>query len=335
MGGISIFVFLYFRFFYQGYSQYQVSNGAIFASMTLTWIINFPHFTASSYYLYQSKERRQKFKGAAYLAPISLAIIVGICLHYQNTVAPYFLKAFSIWSPYHYCAQTFGLILIYAKRGNFAVDSTNRKILSATIFSAFIYQYIEVESKLNTILVGSIQLPKLGIPALVGSFFFFTSVISGAFLAFRFFRSSQQQKRILPWVALVPLLSHYIWFLTDFEIFSFQTVVPIFHGLQYLLLAWSVEAHEKKSVHKSRWKTSSIWAGANVILAGILMYVLPNFLGQWAMNFTAFSTILFSAIQAHHFIIDAYIWKSNGDSNHSMFTAGQIEHTENEILRAA
>jgi hypothetical protein len=121
----------------------------------------------------------------------------------------------------------------------------------------------------------------------------------------------------------------------DFEIFSFQTVVPIFHGLQYLLLAWSVEAHEKKSVHKSHWKSSSIWAGTNIILAGIFFYAVPNFFGLWVVNFAAFSTILFSAIQAHHFIIDAYIWKSRGDANHSMFTAGGSEYIEIELQKAA
>src|SRR5207302_1845440 len=45
------------------------------------------------------------------------------------------------------------------------------------------------------------------------------------------------QKRPLPPIVLLPALTHFIWFVPGAGLKSFWVVIPLFHSLQYLLIA--------------------------------------------------------------------------------------------------
>jgi hypothetical protein len=96
---------------------------------------------------------------------------------------------------------------------------------------------------------------------------------------------------------------------------SFQEFVPLFHSLQYILIAWSIQVGEKLQLGRLEAtpggvaKATAKWGVANLAGGAVLFYLLPE-IGVAAGFDRLFSTgLVFAAVQIHHFFVDGVIWK--------------------------
>jgi hypothetical protein len=92
-------------------------------------------------------------------------------------------------------------------------------------------------------------------------------------------------------------------------------MVPFFHSLQYLLIAWNVQLKEGLAERQRSpsvpyvWSESLRWAVVIGTGGFVLFWGLPQ-LGRLFGRSLAFSTaVMFAAIQVHHFFVDGVIWR--------------------------
>src|SRR4051812_40409200 len=76
-----------------------------FLVLYLVWAGNAPHFAATCYRLYRSRATIAQYPFTALVVPLMVAAGVAAALAYPVRLAPYFIKLYLFWSPYHYSGQ--------------------------------------------------------------------------------------------------------------------------------------------------------------------------------------------------------------------------------------
>jgi hypothetical protein len=288
-----------------------ISMGAM-----LVWIVNYPHFSATSYRLYRTRDHIRQYPLTAIAVP--LLLIAGSVLSLQSPtgVAPYFVKFFQIWSPYHFSGQTFGIGMLYARRAGVALAPWQRHCLRWFIFSTYLSLIATVETGIRQYQFFGVTYPALGIPSQIADLARLTMYGLGAATAVLLVLVPLALGKAVPWMALLPAATQFVWFALGQQLPSFAEFIPAFHSAQYLLVAWSVHLKERlvesAAPPSARFvsEESLHWVLANVLGGFVLFWGIPHAtatLGGYDIGLT--TAIVFSAVQIHHFFVDGVIWK--------------------------
>lgn len=293
----------------------NVYDAAIVATL-LTWAINHPHFSATSHRLYRSRENMIQFPVTAIGVPALLFVMLTAALLMPTTIAPWFVKVFLIWSPYHFSAQTLGITMLYARRAGFVISPVLKRALICFIFGTYLGPTLAAEGYNKLPEYYGIALPVFGLPD--DFFILYKTAIQAAGLACAvlLIHAALQQKRRLPLLLLVPAVAQYVWFIIGAGMNGFQEFVPAYHSLQYLLIAWAINLKERADegkltpTPKHAALESTRWFALNVVGGIFLFYVLPKMAGlQFDIGTGAAIGITLAAVQIHHFFVDGVIWK--------------------------
>ncbi|MFO1019692.1 MAG: hypothetical protein U0903_03225 [Planctomycetales bacterium] len=312
IGGLSIATFILLRVFY----TQERTPLVIQVAAGLVWICNWPHFAATNYRLYHSRANISQYPFTALLVP--WIILLGVCASIASPelIAPYFVKLFLIWSPYHFSGQTVGITLVYARRAGCVIDKLPRLALSTFVFGTFLSQTVRSEVFPEGAEFYGIRYPGLGLPEWSITFASAVMVLGGIGFAAFVVRWSLQNKRLLPPIVLLPALAQFVWFVRASTWLSFTEFVPFFHSLQYLLIAWSMQLKEKmdlRQITPSRkyvFTESLRWGAINFLGGAVLFSLLPFTITRIAGLPSNFATaIVITAVQMHHFFVDGVIWK--------------------------
>jgi hypothetical protein len=311
IGAASIVTFFLLRSFYTREQTPEVVSIAY----VLTWICNWPHFAATSYRLYHCRRNIMQYPVTALGIPwLILAGMIGAILS-PELVAPYFVKLYLIWSPYHFSGQSLGISLIYARRAGFKVGRWERFTLSAFIYGTFIAQTVRSEVGTTETEFYGVRCPALGLPEwtiAASNVWMWLGGIAFLLLVVRWCLIS---KRLLPPIILLPAITQYVWFVHSADQLSFVEFVPFFHSAQYLFIAWSVQLKEKMDLQKIEpgvgyvLAESSRWFALNVLFGAGLFFALPWIVGRFGVPVGVASAAVLSAVQIHHFFVDGVIWK--------------------------
>jgi len=311
IGGVSIVVFVLLRRFHSGMRTETVWVTGV----ALAWIVNWPHFSATSYRLYHSGANIRQYPITALVVPFLVGIATVGSFASPGGVAPWLVKVFMIWSPYHFSGQSLGITLVYGRRAGLTVGRWERLAFSGFIFSTFLYLTASSEAGWADTQFFEVSVPTLGLPgwvALVMAGWMGICAVAVLFFAVRW---SVRQRRILPPIVLLPAAAQFVWFVLGSRLPSFYEFVPLFHALQYLLVAWVVQLKEKldsRALAPSQrfvvWE-SARWVVLNVAGGALLFWALPR-LGASAGFSLGFATaVVFAGVQIHHFFVDGVIWK--------------------------
>ena len=315
IGGFSILTWVALLAFY-----HPVDTRPIFwFALALSLIVNYPHFSATVYRLYQSPDNIRQFPVTAWVVPLVICGAVAASLWQPDVIAPYFLMLFLLWCPYHYSGQTIGLTMVYARRAGFQIGRRERMALSAFVFAAFICGVIRFQRNGSngafTDFYG-MPLPAFPLPDWMDSAaqaVMWTGAL--VFLGFAFVRC-RAQKREVPPIVLLPALTHFVWFVPGAGLKSFWIVIPFFHSLQDLLIALVMQLKVRiggaggeqswRRVGAEAWR----WGSRN-ILGGMLLFIgLPAAFSWLPLPvLTTTAGILAAAVNVHHFFVDGVIWK--------------------------
>lgn len=313
IGVLSITTFLLLRGFYTG----ERTNGVITLAVQFAWVVNWPHFAATSYRLYHSKANVEQYPVTALAIPwVILAGVLG-SFAYPKVLAPYFVKLVAIWSPYHFSGQTLGISLVYARRAGLKIEKVERFALSSFIYGTFIAQTIRTETGRQMFDDSGIGYPSIGLPDWTNTAANAWMILMGVLLVILVARWCWQRKKLLPPIVLLPAATQFVWFAPPgANWLSFAEFIPFFHSMQYMLIAWSMQLKEKMDLtHAAPSRTyvakeSGRWWFVNFLVGACLFFGLPRLISHLFGIGQDFSTgIIVGGVQLHHFFIDGVIWK--------------------------
>ena len=310
IGGASIVLYAVFRLRPHLASSPSVASLAA----TLVWVCNYPHFASTNYRLYHSKHSVAQYPLTSFVTPVVMVAAVIGCYLSPNDIAPLFIKLYLLWSPYHFSGQTLGITMVYARRAGFVIDGWLRRCLTAFIFLTFAVQNAWAEVGLHVNPFYGIQYPTLGVPVWLPQTLTKLMWASlAATIGMLMWKVANSGPRI-PLIVLLPAFTQYIWFVAT-PAGQFSYMVPFFHSLQYLLIAWNVQLKEGLAERRRDpsvryvWSESSRWMAINIVGGYALFWGLPH-LGAHFGKPLAFSTaVMLAAIQVHHFFVDGVIWR--------------------------
>ena len=309
MGGLSIIAWLGLK----ALCGSAEPSGMTPLVLALGLVVNFPHFSATIYRLYQKPENLRQFPVTAWVVPWVLAAAVIACVWQPQVVAPYFLMLYLLWSPYHYSGQTLGVTMIYARRAGFPIGRRERLALSAFVYAAFVWAVSGMSSSGSADIYG-MAAPNFPAPAWLHAAA--AAVMCTGALGFGGFVLAwcARERRLLPPIVLVPVAAHFAWFVAGGGVTAFIAIVPFFHGLQYLLVALAIQLKQRIDGGGERsWRRvgreALRWWGFN-IMGGAILFVAPVIVFSAApVPGLSMAAILVAAVNIHHFFVDGVIWK--------------------------
>lgn len=314
-GGASILLWIVIIFF-----QIDVK-----VPFTLLFFANFPHFSATIYRLYQSPQHTRQFPVTAWGLPFLFIALIFSCFRYPEIVFPYLGMLYLFWSPYHYAGQTIGLTTIYARRSGFVIGRTQRLALTSFLLSTVVYA---VTSGPSASLNVGMPIVWPSFPGWLGAAAQTVMCVSALVFAGFAVAFCIHQKRLVTPIVFLPALAQFIWFVPGPTTKTFFLFVPVFHSLQYLLIACLVQLKVRLDVEGAErsWKrvrAEALRWGVRNVVGGTLLFVgLP-------LLFSRFSPlaiwVVVAAVNIHHFFVDGVIWKLRDSSNASALMTNIVE----------
>jgi hypothetical protein len=336
IGGLSIIVFAGLRLFSRG----EATHEAVLLASTLAIFVNYPHFSATLYRLYQSPDNVRQFPVTSLGLPILLVGAVAAAIWQPDLIAPYFVTLFLIWSPYHYSGQTIGITMLYARRSGFEVGRWQRLALTTFVFSTFIANFSYPRNG-DPIMRYGVLIPVMHFPAWFGILMVVLVIASGAALLYFAFAWSRANKKILPPIVLLPALTQLIWFLPGKQSAMFIEFVPLFHSLQYLYIAWAMQIGLRMAAPADSGPARSVphetlrWLLRNSI-GGIALFVALPWVLFWVnVPMITVVGIVAAAINIQHFFVDGVIWKLRNTSSTSPLMLDLADWTPRPVPVAA
>ncbi len=325
IGGLSIVAFAALRLFTDG-----SVTPAILQTVAITSLfVNYPHFSATIYRLYQSPDNIRQFPVTAIAVPIMMVGAVAASLWQPNTVAPYFVVLFLIWSPFHYSGQTIGITMLYARRGGVSIDGWSRLALCTFVYSTFIVSLTHSTNSEPIVRYG-VSIPVIRFPGWFDGLVI--AAMSAGAVAFLVFIGlwARQQRRLPPAIVLVPALTQFVWFLPGRQTAMFYEFVPLFHCLQYLYIAWAMqiglrlnEPVKPDAAPRTVSGESLRWAWRNYV-GGLALFIALPWIVFWVdVPLVTTAGIVIAAVNIHHFFVDGVIWKlrNTGETSPLMMSA--------------
>jgi hypothetical protein len=296
------------------------------ALATVLLASNSAHFAASTVRLYTKPGSFQSWPFLTMVFPLIALVVLAICIALPLQLGTHLQSLYLTWSPYHYALQAYGIAVLYAHRSGCHLGPRDKKLLLWTALLPFFYACISspnaglfwffTKEEVQSVPVAANIVKALGAVLPVAG-------MAAPFIVWAKIWKSPSGP--MPVLSLLALVANGIWWfaLTAMGAFFWATV---FHGLQYLVIAaiFHVREQVQRPENKRRPRWHAVWFyGASLGLGYALFHALPR-----AFTFAGFGMVesmllVIAAINVHHFIVDAYIWKLRpGDSNRRVVEAG-------------
>ncbi len=282
----------------------------------LALLSNYPHFMATVYRAYHTRDEFAKYR--LYTVHVALLLAAaGVVTHVWYALLPWIFTLYICWSPWHYTGQNFGLLMMFARRAGVSPTEAERRALRLS----FVASYVLLMLSFHTGASGDALILSLGLaakftlPTRAALALFFLGA-SGWALASMARRSSL--RTILPVLTLT--VTQFLWFLLPavIELVSGREIpqtryssglLAVLHSTQYLWITSYYQKKEARAAGDSNW---SLWRYLVTLVAGGIALFIPGpwivsriFHADFAASFLTFTAL----VNIHHFILDGAIWK--------------------------
>jgi len=305
------------------------SRGWIVGFYLLAVVFNYPHFMATIYRAYHTREDFEKYKFFTLHVTLLLAL-TGILLHTKYRLLPWIFTLYICWSPWHYTGQNYGLLMMFVRRTGASVSAGERRWLRA----AFIASYAMLLASFETGHSTDSLILSLGLPANLTLPVRIVCGATFAICAFVGFRRLLKRGGLSAMVApLTLLLTQFLWFVlpTLLELRSAyqipQTryssgILAVLHSTQYIWITSYYQRREARADGQYGWRMSAYFL---TLIAGGIALFIP---GPWIVSylchfdFTTSFLIFTALVNIHHFILDGAIWKLRDTRISSLLVGG-------------
>jgi tetratricopeptide (TPR) repeat protein len=287
---------------------------ASFAFYALALVFNYPHFMATIYRAYRTKEEFSRYRVfTVHLTLLALATIV--VAHWAYWMVPWVFTIYVTWSPWHYTGQNFGLSMMFARRNGATPLRAVRRALHLSFWASYLLIFIRFHTGPSGGYLISLGLPEsLTKPASVG--------LAIAFLGLGFW-SLRAMIRQVGARAMAPVLvlfgTQFLWFVAPLALeigtssrlpqtLYSSGILAVMHAAQYM---WITSYYTRRETEASgqRWRP---WLYFIALVVGGIALFIP---GPWIVSyvfkfdFTASFVIFTSLVNIHHFLLDGALWK--------------------------
>jgi hypothetical protein len=306
----------------------DLSIHARFAWIPLVILLsNSTHFASSTVRLYS---KPGTFKALPFLTmgfPLVCLLVTSLCMFFPGQLGTQLNSLYLTWSPYHYAAQAYGLAVMYSYRSGCILGTGDKRLLRWISLLPFFFMCVGGEGVGFYWLLPDSWMAHPGVDAVIMFLkgWVFPVLIFGMPVAL-FVKVWMNEKRPLPLISVLVLITNGCWFIT-FNYLQAFTLATIFHGIQYLAIVLIFHVRDQKHRPENRHGTlyHVVWFyGVSLLLGYGLFHCLP-----WAYRLAGFGVVesmllVAAAINIHHFIVDAYIWKlGRKDSNRKIVDSNQ------------
>jgi len=302
-------------------------RGDIVDQAALPWFMlfsNSAHFASSTLRLYTKPGTYQALPFLTMAFPLVTLAVLTTCLGFAGTLGPHLQALYLTWSPYHYAAQAYGLAVVYAYRSGCRLLPGDKKLLFWVSLLPFFYAFVADQgSGLHWVLPESV----LANPRFDAVHLFLIRTLPWvAFAAalFLFAKVAGSASGPMPVISILMLVANTAWWcLLPQHAFVWAT---IFHGIQYLAIVTIFHVNDqlaRPDNKRSRTYHVAWFYGAALLLGYGLFSCLPWGFVAAGFGMAESIVLVVAAINIHHFIVDAYIWRlKKGDGNRQIVEAG-------------
>lgn len=336
IGGLSIILFAACYLFLPSGENNHALGWTFFY---LSFVVNFPHFMATYYFLYKDYRadllKKKSFFWAGVIAPLVMfAGMTFLLILTEENKDPkyisYLANLLFFLVGHHYVKQVYGCYMVTSAKQKIYYNKTESWNMWFLLMLMWMMSFIGSNSgvvyyhdffgiKYSTLGLSSIWMKTCYI--LLSFCFFHTIYLWGK----RYIDHNQRP----PLSGLLAVASLFLWYYPPFYHKTFFLMIPFFHSLQYLLFAYSFKLNKDKheSEHESanhtekeqrkKFLLSSTQFFAVIILTGYLFwefipkkldstYQLDSYYGP-----TLFMFLFHIFLNIHHYLIDNVIWRKD------------------------
>ncbi len=319
---------------------YWLTGGAaMFDFQMLPWLIlcsNSAHFAASTVRLYTKPGSRDALPFLTMIFPLMTLCVLTLVMMDADRVGRYVFLLYLAWSPFHYAAQAYGIAVVYCVRSGCQLTQFQKRVLWWIAVLPFFKVLLSASSRhvANWVMPESLLWSeldwRLGLTWLADGLGILAVGLPFVFFAQLWLGSRQR----MPVISLMAILTNAVWF-TLFPLIDGFVWTTIFHGVQYLAIVMIFHVKDRVARaenHRGPLYHAFWFYGVSLVLGYALFNCLP--FGYQLLGFGAAESVLLviAAINIHHFIVDAYIWKlGRGDANRRVVESQPVSPAEASI----
>lgn len=289
-------------------------------ALVLSYLVNYPHYSASYARLYSSWSEARKYPWVAFVWPAVLGVLAIVAIALPQSVAPWYCKGLMVMNGYHYSGQTYGVSLIFARKSGLVFNNVHKLALALPIYLSWLYPTYEANliTAPRSFFYG-VEIPVLEVPAQCLSWFSGAFWLSAIMYVGLTAWCSFYKRKTLPLIFHMVVATQLVWFVIGGSNVCFNEFVPFFHCLQYLLITtYFYFRGANKDLSPRPEQAQNFFASAEfghyysrLVLVGVVMFALvPNTLAHLHIcDILLAQAVVITFINLHHFLIDGSVWK--------------------------
>jgi len=312
------------------------------AFYALAIVFNYPHFMATIYRAYHTRDSFERYKILT-LHVTLLLVLTGVSLHAWPRLLPWVFTLYICWSPWHYTGQNYGLLMMFARRAGAVMARSEQRWIRA----AFIASYLMLLASFETAGSGDPLVLSLGLPARFTLWLRLGLGIAFAVFTVLGFRRLLTQSGFQTLVAPILLaFTQFLWFVlptlvelrATYQIPQTQYssgILAVLHSAQYLWVTSYYQQREARAAGESQWRMVGYFL--TLIAGGIALFIPGPWLVSYVLHFDfTTSLLIFTAlVNIHHFILDGAVWKLRDSRVASLLVDKEAETDTGSATHAA
>jgi len=290
----------------------------------LLFFSNLTHFAASTVRLYTKPRAFETYPVLTMIFPIASLAVLALAIWRAEGLGTHLQALYMTWSPYHYAAQAYGLSVMYCYRSSCGLNDREKWLLRATCLVPFLFAFLNSGGSGIEWFVSPLTF--LEHPALQAVRVFLVAGLAllSLVLPLALFALFLLRGKPMPLISLLVVVANGVWWvvLRYMDAFVWATV---FHGLQYLAitLIFHVRERQRDPANRHGWLWHTLYFyGLSALLGYGLFQLLPYAYTAAGFGWAESVLLVIAAINVHHFIVDAYIWRLRKDPNYAVVSEG-------------
>jgi hypothetical protein len=233
-----------------------------------------------------------------------------------------FLTSVYLLSTWHYIKQVYGVARLGARYRGMSLTPNEVRVLRFSLYPLWFIGAGMVAAKGVTSRYAGFELGLDLVPTVTFTVLRFVAVACAGSIVVVLYRIGRRYGALPPAMMIAPYLAAFLWLLVPPDYFTTTVALGALHGLQYIACCQRAEGA------RAPWSRSGngllrwleIFGGA--ACGGLLLTTwLPQLLNRVVAvdgSPLLFTAVFFVFLNLHHYLIDAVIWRSNGQIVRSM-----------------
>ncbi|MGY8802847.1 MAG: tetratricopeptide repeat protein [bacterium] len=302
-----------------------IQSWSIGLTIVLGITINAPHYGATLVRLYEREQDRRKYVFFTLYVTLAVAALFVIATH-NIWLASALITAYVTWSPWHFSAQNYGLLLMFMRREGVDFDDTTKRLFYASFIFATAMSIEGVQATSSDLVFAPATFPAPGTPQVFQLAFlqeyavpilWTLGVLYAGSLGAALVRLRGSGLRLVGPATLmiltqafftsVPVVAGRIYTNGEINLAFAPVWISMAHSAQYLWVSAYFAKRSDAQQGSARFLGKSFLAGSGITILPALLFA-PAILGNTPWD-AGLAGLVFAMVNLHHFIMDGAIWK--------------------------